>query len=81
MCTGSVITVLGVVLFTSYVINKKDFSVALSVSSVRDSPLPLSICKHGKVFQQKGKYFFFFHIKHQKLMNGLKFDRVVCSGT
>lgn len=83
MCTGSVISVItlfGVVLFTSYVINKKDFSVALLVSSVRNSPLPLSVCKHGKIFQQKWKdFFFFFLIKHQKLMNDLKFDRAVCS--
>lgn len=60
MCTGSVISVItlfGVVLFASSVINKKVFSVALLVSSVRDSPLALSVFKHGKIFQHKRKGF------------------------
>ncbi|KAF2977853.1 hypothetical protein EK904_007821, partial [Melospiza melodia maxima] len=41
----SIIPLFGGLLFTCYVINKKDFSVALLVSSVRESPLPFNVCK------------------------------------
>lgn len=62
MCTGSVIiqcyqivrwwvlVCLFVWFCISCVIIRKYFFVALWVSSVRDFPLALSLCKHGQIF-------------------------------